>query len=152
MLLGFRNCGDPELGRRILCGEEWVSLFDMTAERNEGKNGGRTEGRRDSNPRCPRSPACELPDGHKSDGSEHEERLKLVHEGGGITSHVAGTRVEPEGSDDNDNNDTHAQQSLCEIFRQRGKSEGEDKESERESELHQEKTAKISKYGKTGVM
>lgn len=56
---------------------------------------------------------------------------------------MTGDRVEPATRDENDNHYTDAQQGLCEIFREGGKSKGTDNDHEREGELHQEKAADI---------
>ena len=56
---------------------------------------------------------------------------------------MAGDRVEPDTCDENDDHYTDAQQGLCEIFREGGKSKGKDNDDEREGELHQEKAADI---------
>jgi hypothetical protein len=128
-------------------------LFDTTAEGNDGQNRGRTDRRSNGDACGPRSAASELPDGHKSDGTEDKERVEPVDEERGITRHVrTGKRIEPDADDKNDDYDTYAQKGLCEIFRERGKSEGENTEDEREGELHQDEAAEIGEYGKTGVM
>jgi hypothetical protein len=126
-------------------------LFDATGERNEGKKCGCTDGRSDSDARCPGSPASELPHGHENDGTEYKEQLEAVHEGRGITRHVCGKRTKQEADNENDDKNTYAQKGLREISRERGQSDGGNKENKRERELDQEKPAKIREYRKTCV-
>jgi len=140
---GLWNGRDRELCGRVTEGEEWVGLFDAPAERNEGKKRSYAGARSDGSARGPGPAASELPDWHKDEGTEEEKRFEGVHDSRGVTSHEAGDRVEPDTCDENDDHYTDAQQGLCEIFREGGKSKGKDNDDEWEGELHQEKTANI---------
>lgn len=127
-------------------------MFDAPAERKEGKKHNYTGTRSDGSAGGPGSPASELPDWHKDDGTEKEEGFESVYGSRGVTGHVTGGRVEPATCDENDNHYTDAQQGLGEIFREGGKIKGKDNDEEREGELHQEKAADIGESRKAGVM
>jgi len=65
---------------------------------------------------------------------------------------VAGDRVEPDSCDENDDHHADAQQGLRDIFREGGKSKGEDNNDERERELHQKEAADIAERRKASAM
>jgi hypothetical protein len=90
---GLWNGRDRELCGRVSEGEELVGLFDAPAERNEGKKRSYAGTRSDGSARGPGSPASELPDWHKDDGTEEEEGFEGVYGSRGVTGHVAGDRV-----------------------------------------------------------
>lgn len=139
----FWNGRDRELCRRVSEGEDLVGLFDAPAERTEGKKRSHAGARSDGSARGPGPAASELPDWHKDEGTEEEKGFEGVHDSRRVTGHVAGDRVEPDTCDENDDHYADTQQGLCEIFRERCKSEGERNNDEGEGELHQEKAADI---------